>query len=144
GVPLGSPIVGPNGFVYVPAEDGAGSAIVAVRPDGFLWKSFGLANDQLAGSVAAAGSRIYATTIGGALVRVTPDGVGCTNDCFVVTQGGAAFTTPPLLANGSLYAGRSDGTLARFNLDSLAQQASFNAGSAVTTGPVLGPGGQVV
>src|SRR4029079_18783272 len=57
---------------------------------------------------------------------------------------GVAYTTAPLLAYGGLYAGRADGKLVRLAPPTLTQQLSFSAGSAITAGPIAGPGGQVL
>ena len=55
-----------------------------------------------------------------------------------------AYTTPPLLANNSVYAGRADGTVVRYDATTLAPLASFSADSGIVVGPILGPGGQVL
>jgi hypothetical protein len=59
-------------------------------------------------------------------------------------DGGAAYTTPVLYANNSLYAGAADGLVVRKDPVTLQDTGFLSLGSPVTVGPIAGPGGQVL
>jgi hypothetical protein len=154
--PITSPIVGSDGFIALAVAPGAGSSVLLVRPDGVLSRQLDFSQDTVVGGALAvtADRGVYFTTDRGYLVRLGLFDPTCLYDpnnliitlatCAKIAGPGAAYTTPPLLAYGGLYAGREDGTLVRLNPATLAQQFSFSADSAITAGPIAGPGGQVL
>ncbi|MBX3001804.1 MAG: PQQ-binding-like beta-propeller repeat protein [Caldilineaceae bacterium] len=133
--PTTSPVIGPNGFVAVGAN-----GLHLIRPDGFKFKSHSV-NGQIVGAVAWDGDQaLYIATTNGYFGKLNffcPDNALCqTNHSVGVTP---AYTTPPLVAYGSAFAGRSDGKLIKFMTNQ-----SFQADSAITAGPVAGPAGQIL
>jgi hypothetical protein len=135
-IPTTSPIVGPDGFIVV----GGSSRIKIVRPDGMLFRSFGLVQGEYVGALAIGADRlIYGTTATGHITRLSfdPDG-------SVKTVSGPGCSTPPLLAYGYVYAGLANGQVVKLSKNTLGQMAIFQADGEVTAGPVIGPGGQVL
>jgi hypothetical protein len=144
--PVTSPVIGADGFIALARVGGPSRGIprtyvVLARPDGVKFREESV-DGLTIGALAAGSDRVlYATTAAGRLARIDffcPSGT-CRSD-----EAGPAYSTPPLLAYGSLYAGRVDGTVVRKNTTSLAQQASFVADGPITAGPIAGPGEQVL
>lgn len=132
-----SPIVGADGFIAI----GIAGKIALVRPDGLKHLVYALPGDPIGALAAGADRAVYAvttTTIG----RID---LFCANPpCVTVRSPTPANSTPPLLAHGAVYVGRSNGDVVKLTANGLVEQAVFNAGSAISTGPVAGPGGQVL
>jgi hypothetical protein len=132
--PTTGPVIGPNGFIAVGA-----AGLHLVRPDGFKFKSHAVSG-QIVGAVAWDGDQgVYVATTTGYFGRLN---LFCpTNSlCETGSSGvGPAYSTPPLVAYGSAFAGRSDGKLIKFM-----SNQSFQADSAITAGPVAGPAGQIL
>ncbi len=157
GRPLSSPIIGSDGFITLAVEDGDNSEVVLVRPDGRIHKRSSqlwiapfipltLPGVGVGAAAVDAHRRTYLTTTAGAVWKLN---LLC-NSSFDFTcitadpNPGAPYTTPPLLAYGSLYAGQQDGTLVRKDATTLATLGEFYADSAITVGPIAGPGDQVL
>ncbi len=132
-----SPIVGADGFIAV----GVAGKIALVRPDGLRRLVYALPGDPIGALAAGADRAIYAvtaTTIG----RID---LFCPNaPCVAWRSPTPVNSTPPLLAHGAVYVGRSNGNVVKLTANNLVEQATFDAGSAITAGPVAGPGGQVL
>ncbi len=132
--PSTSPVIGPNGMIAV----GAGG-LRLVRADGFLFKSYAVSG-EIVGAVSWDGDQgAYVTTTTGYFGRI--DFFCATNSMCELgsSAAGTAYSTPALVAYGSAFAGRADGKIVRFLTNS-----SFQADSAITAGPVSGPGGQIL
>jgi Peptidase family C25/Concanavalin A-like lectin/glucanases superfamily/Fibronectin type III domain/PQQ-like domain len=143
--PLTSPVIGPDGLVAIGHEgsDSAHSLIALVRSDGFLFDDQIIEGNPV-GELAVGGDRVvYATTDLGQLVYIdyTCHLGYCTR---YDTSSGAAYTTPPLIYQGDIYAGKADGTVVRKNPVTLAQLNAFSANGAVVSGPIVAPGGSIV
>lgn len=144
--PLTSPIIGSDGMIATAREGGSFlgfdySLVDMVRPDGRLFREQSVPGNAIGALAVSADQKVYASTDTGDLARI--DFFCGTTNCMVDAQSSTANSTPPLLAFGSVYVGRANGTVIRKNT-SLAQKASYNAGSRITAGPVIGPGGQIL
>ncbi len=146
GLPLTSPVIGPDGLVTVAHEgaDASSSNIAQVRSSGQLLFDQPIPG-QAVGELAVGGDGIvYATTTTGTLVRFNSS---CPFFQCIKTDGvtgGPAYTTPPLLYQNTIFAGKADGTVVRKNGATLATQFTFTANGAVTSGPIVTPGGTIV
>jgi hypothetical protein len=143
--PLTSPVIGPDGLVAIghTGSDSAHSLIALVRSDGFLFDDQIIDGNPI-GELAVGGDRVvYATTDLGQLVYIdyTCHLGYCTK---YDTSSGAAYTTPPLLYQGYVFAGKEDGTVVRKEPTTLAQLNAFTANGAVVSGPIVAPGGSIV
>jgi hypothetical protein len=142
--PTTSPIIGPDGFIAIGHQRDPNDNLAIVSSLGTLQHDMDLGGGEPVGAVAIAHDRTeFVTTTAGGLVKLNPS-CGPTGYCDTVLNGPTAYSTPPLLANNSVYAGRDDGTVVRFDAASMNQVASFTADSAIVVGPILGPGGQVL
>ncbi|HEX7568468.1 MAG TPA: C25 family cysteine peptidase, partial [Anaerolineaceae bacterium] len=143
-IPTTSPIIGPDGFVAIGHQHLPNSNLSIVRPDGSLYRDLDLGGGEPVGAIAIGHDRTeYITTSAGGLVSFKPFcGIGYT--CSSSVSGPSAYTTPPLLANNSVYAGRADGTVVRYDATTMAPLASFSADEGIVVGPILGPDGQVL
>jgi hypothetical protein len=157
GQPLTSPVIGADGFIAIAVEDGNNTDVVLVRPDSRLYNRS--SNMQIAplvflpipghatpAMVVDANRFVYLATDSGHILRVK---LVCntffSSGCFTIDPNTSApYTTPPLLAYGSVYAGREDGSVVRKDMNTLAQQDTFQADDAITVGPITGPGSQVL
>lgn len=155
--PLASPVIGANGFIAFPvAPDFTHTVLIVVRPDGqwvILQSVPGIATGALA---FRSDLSLYLTTNDGNLHSIALFDKSCFSTlltgiwhvgmhCYSSSQPApSAFTTPPVLGLGSVYVGRADGIVARFDLETLAQTGSFTADSAISAGPVEGPGAQIL
>lgn len=132
--PTTSPVIGPNGFIAVGAN-----GLHLVRPDGVKFKSYAVSG-QIVGAPSWDGDQgVYVATTTGYFGRLN---FFCPTNSLCETgsaAGGPAYSTPPLVAYGSAFAGRSDGKLIKFF-----SNQSFQADSAITAGPVAGPAGQIL
>ncbi len=143
-VPTTSPIIGPDGFIAIGHQRDPSNNLSVVRPDGTLYRDLSLGGGEPVGAIAIAPDRTeFITTSTGSLIAYKPF-CGIVFLCSIVVNAPTAFTTPPLLANNSVYAGRDDGTVVRYDAATLAPLASFSADSGIVVGPILGPGGQVL
>jgi hypothetical protein len=144
--PLTSPVIGPDGLVAVAHEgaDSSSSYIALVRSDGKFFRDKQIPG-QAVGELAVGGDRnVYATTTTGTLVRYdyTCHILNC-----MITDGvtnGPAYTTPPLLYEDTIFAGKADGSVVRKNGATLATQYTFTANGGVISGPIAAPGGTIV
>jgi Peptidase family C25/Concanavalin A-like lectin/glucanases superfamily/PQQ-like domain len=149
--PLTSPVVGADGFVAIGRVGGnflgfTFSNVTLVRPDGRNFRDEPVLGNAVGALTVSPDRVVYASTSTGAIARIDffcATGT-CKTDDAVIFGSPPANTTPPLLAYGSLYVGRADGRVVRKNPSSLAQLGSFTADSAITAGPIAGPGGQVL
>jgi hypothetical protein len=147
--PSTSPVIGSDGFVAVGRAGGTlfggtVSLLTLVRPDGVRWREE-LVAGALPGSLAIHADRaLYITTDRGQVARIEPFCAGSACRRYDNAGSGGAYSTPPLLANGALYAGRAGGLLVKKHTTTLADLATFAADGAITSGPVAGPDGQVV
>jgi hypothetical protein len=148
--PATSPVVGADGFIAVGRSD----AVVLVRPDGVKFRDFTIPGQPVGALTVGPDRAVY--------VAATCDGVPYAGylarlDFFCSTfdiangiylcasrQYSDFEYTPPLLAYGSLYVGRSDGKVVKLRPDGLVEQADFQADGEITAGPVAGPGNQVL
>jgi hypothetical protein len=150
--PLAGPVVGADGLIAVPLDaDGNNSAVVVVRPDGQLYAIHSIEGKIVGGLTAGANRAYYGTTNTGRVFRLDLFAPSCLavgyirSGCAAYSSPApAAYTTPPLLFANSLFAGRSDGTVVRLNLNTFAVQGSFTGAGAISSGPTAGPGGQVL
>ena len=143
-VPTTSPIIGTDGFVAIGHQRDPSNNLAIIRPDGTLYRDLSLGGGEPVGAIAIAHDRMeFFTTTTGSLIAYKPFCV-VVFACSTVVNGPHAFSTPPLLANNSVYAGRADGTVVRYAATNLAPLASFSADSAIVVGPILGPDGQVL
>lgn len=142
--PVTSPVVGSDGFIVIGRSTPASvSLVTVVRPDGRKLQDYLIAG-AIPGALAVHADRsIYITTDRGVVARFEQF---CRNVICAPRQsaGPAAYSTPPLLAYGALYAGRTNGQLVKKNAATLADMAVFTADGAITAGPIAGPGGQVL
>jgi hypothetical protein len=144
--PLTSPVIGSDGMIAIGRVgikflNLTYSYVDLVRPDGYLFRQELIQGNSIGALAVGADKVLYASTTSGTLARIdffcsfitceTNDGVG------------TAYTTPPLLAHGYVYAGRSNGVVVKKSR-SLATLATFTADGAITAGPVAGPGGQIL
>jgi hypothetical protein len=144
--PLTSPIIGSDGMIAVARIGGNFFGIIysnvdMVRPDGHLFREEPILGNAIGALAVSADQKVYASTTTGTLVKI--DFFCSTGTCKIDDGQNTANTTPPLLAYGSIYAGRSDGTVVEKNT-SLGLIHTFTADSAITAGPVEGPGGQIL
>jgi hypothetical protein len=144
--PLTSPIIGSDGMIATARVGGNFLGIVyslvdMVRPDGVRFREEPVLGNAIGALAVSADQKVYASTDTGTLARI--DFFCGAFTCKIDDGSNPANSTPPLLAFGNVYVGRSNGTVIRKNT-ALVQQASFNAGSAITAGPVAGPGGQIL
>ncbi len=147
--PLTSPVVGSDGMIAVAHLGGNFFGIIysnadLVRPDGVLFREEPILGNAVGALAVSADKKVYASTSTGTTIRIDYfcGAFPCKLDDGVIS--GPANTTPPLLAYGSLYIGRANGAVVKKNPATLANQATFVADSAITAGPVAGPGGQVL
>jgi hypothetical protein len=129
--------VGSDGFIFaaIPGK------VVAVRPDGVKFRERSVAGNPIGALVATARRWVYVTTDDGFFGAIDFFCHGSANGCVRDSSHVPAepYSTPPLSAYGSLYAGRLNGKVVKF-----LTTTSFQAGSAITAGPVIGPGGQIL
>jgi hypothetical protein len=144
--PTTSPVIGSDGWIAV-AYGSPTSTVSAVRPDGVRAYDM-LIDGKAIGAIATGADRtLYVTSaVGNQGYLDRYDTFGRLDGSYVsaastTTQ---AYSTPPLIAYGAVYAGRADGKVVKHNSATLGQLASFTADSAITAGPVIGPGGQIV
>ncbi|HVP20320.1 MAG TPA: LamG-like jellyroll fold domain-containing protein [Anaerolineaceae bacterium] len=144
--PLTSPIIGPDGMIAVARLGGNFFGILysnvdLIRPDGHSFREEPILGNAIGALAVSADQKLFAATTTGTMVKIDfycPSGT-CKNDDGY----NPVYSTPPLLAYGDVYAGRSDGVVIEKN-SSLALLHSFTADSAITAGPVEGPGGQIL
>jgi Peptidase family C25/Concanavalin A-like lectin/glucanases superfamily/PQQ-like domain len=144
--PLTSPVIGSDGMIAV-GRVGLNlfgltfSYVDLVRPDGHLFRQELIQGNSIGALAVGADKVMYAATNDGTLARI--DFFCSLGACLNQDGPGTPYSTPPLLAYGYVYAGRSNGVLVKKSR-SLATLASFTADSAITAGPVAGPGGQIL
>lgn len=143
--PLTSPIVGSDGHIILAREgDIPGTSnVMMITPDGYVRVDQPISSGDAVTAIAVGADRVmYATTTGGRLVRLD---FYCSMQC-VTDDNVTGFVngTPPLLAYGAVYVGRTNGLLVKQDAKTLAIKKSFSADSAITAGPIAGPGGQVL
>ncbi len=144
GIPTTSPIVGPDGFIAIGHQLSPNTNLSIITPLGTLEHDLAMGGGEPVGAIAIAHDRSeFITTTAGSLAKLNPS-CGISGYCDTVLNGPAPYSTSPLLANNSVYAGRADGTVVRFDAASMTQLASFSADAGIVVGPILGPGGQVL
>lgn len=144
--PLTSPIIGSDGMLGVAKVGGNFFGIIfsnvdMIRPDGVLFREEPVLGNAIGALAISADQKVYASTTTGTLVKM--DFYCGSYTCKIDDGQGTPNTTPPLLANGYIYAGRSDGTVVQKNT-SLGLLNTFHADSAITAGPVEGPDGEIL
>jgi hypothetical protein len=136
-LPSTSPVIGADGFIAV----GGTNSIALFRPDG---KKVGQVNGTgtpTGGLAVDANRTVYATTVDSGMLKVDffcPNGPCVQNQHYVSVN-----NTPPLLAHGSLYLGRTNGNVIKSSTDFSWEQL-FQADGEITAGPVAGPYGQIL
>ena len=143
-VPTTSPIIGPDGYIAVGHQRSPNANVAVVSSSGKLFRDMVMGGGEPVGAIAIGHDRSeFIATTTGSLIRLDPF---CSplGYCTQTITAPGAFSTPPLLANNSVYVGRADGTLTRYNPTTLAAIASFSADSGIVIGPILGPAGQIL
>lgn len=148
GLPQTSPIIGADGYIYV-TYGSTNSILRMVRPDGVTAATAvmqGIAIDAVAIS---ADRQVYIATNNNGSGNLYQFNASCTGGIFGCKKlfshhSTSANSTAPLLAYGAVYVGRSNGQVIKLSTSNLTQQQSFQADSMITTGPIAGPGGQVL
>ncbi len=148
--PLTSPIIGSDGMVAVAKTGGNFFGIIfsnvdMIRPDGVLFREEPIFGNAIGALAISADQKVYASTTTGVLVKMDfyCSTYTCKSDDGNGTLTETPNTTPPLLANGTIYVGRADGTVVQKNL-SLGLMNTFHADSTITAGPVEGPDGEIL
>ena len=153
--PQASPTIGADGFILAGVGGNLASdpRLWLVRPDGEAYSSFALDHNPIYYAATDASRTLYvaaADADNGYLYRFTqfcdtfvyPD--VCPYSSWVDKTIPTPFNTPPLLAYGSLYIGDVEGTLYKYNPQTLAAEATFDAGHAIHLGPITTPAGDVL
>jgi hypothetical protein len=152
--PQASPIIGSDGFILAgvggPLSDDP--RLWLVRPDGLDFTSYALDMNPTDYAATDANRAIYVATYGdqGHLYRYTPfcnpdsSPDVCPTPTKIEISVQNPFSTPPLLAGGSLYIGNLDNKLYKYNKDTLVVEASFTASNDIDLGPILSPNGDIV
>jgi hypothetical protein len=141
-MPTTSPVVGADGFVAVGGYSSDGS-VTLVRPDGVIAETYGLHGMPMGALAVGADRAVYVASTTGYVGRID---FFCAEQETCVQSGGSSLgiTAPPLVAYGNVYVGHANGDVEKLALYGLNQLAVFHAGTAITAGPVAGPGGQVL
>jgi hypothetical protein len=138
--PSTSPIVNSDGFISV----GGLSKVVLVRQDGYIRYEYAVPGSPIGAIVASADQSVYVATDSGYFARLD---FFCPGTFTCVTKPGLMntnYSTPPLLAYDGIYVGMQDGDVLKLDPISLELQAYYQAGSAISAGPIAGPSGQVL
>jgi hypothetical protein len=144
-LPETSPVIGADGYIAVNwgyAESTGYSGISLIRPDGVFAENTIVPGRAIGSLVVGADRVVYVSTDSGYVAAID---FFCYNS-FCKTEGTSQvpFSTPPLLAHGALYLGRTDGKVLKLSKDTLVEQASFLGSGEISAGPVMGPAGQVL
>jgi len=137
--PSVSPIISPDGFIIV-ADEGK---VVLVRQDGYKRFEFTVWGMPVGALAAGANQVIYVSTNNGVIYRrdlFCPSGY-CSNSTVL---GGLGYSTPPLLAHKAVYVGTADGWVRKLDPTTLVVLGTYQADSAISAGPIAGPGNQVL
>jgi outer membrane protein assembly factor BamB len=139
-----SPVIGSDGFIFAARAYGANSVIEVFRPDGREAMVAQVSGQITGGLTVTPDQMVYVAASGGRLVSIDFFcSVTNNNACLATNTISGTYTTAPLAAGRSIYVGMADGRLVKKARANLATEAFYMADSAITSGPVLGPDGQV-
>lgn len=144
GAPLTSPVIGSDGFIAVAFIMSGEPMVSLIRPDGYRPARFTqVVHGNPIGALAVDGNRsVYATTTSGNIYKID---FFCTDTSpCVVQKTSGPYVTPPLLAYGAVYTGQSDQKVVKRSLSLGTILGSYTVDSAISAGPVAGPGGQIL
>ena len=132
-----TPIISSDGFIAV----GIPGKVLAVRPDGVIFRQRTVEGNPIGALATDTQRNIYVTTDAGYFATINFFCHGFDNGCLTASSHipTEPYSTPPLFAYGSIYAGRENGKVGK-----PLSPANFQADSAITAGPVIGPGGQIL
>ena len=139
GEPLGSPVIGSDGYIFVVRKSGTNSSVAAIRPDGTILGQQAVSGYTTGGLAVSTDRKVFAATQDGRILSIdffsgfiTPSISAQTNAYYA----GNAYSTPPTIHDGWVYVGMSDGGIAKTELD-FGSTTSSTLDSAITAGPAF-------
>jgi outer membrane protein assembly factor BamB len=138
----GSPTIGPDGTIYVGANN---SNLYAISPDGVLRWMYE-AEREVAGiwstaALSADGATLYFGANKGGIYALNTE-TGSVRWQFQIT--GSVYNSPTLDKNGTLYTGSTLGHVYAINSADGSQVFDYNAGAPVWTVPAIRPDGSLL
>ncbi|MCI4369199.1 MAG: PQQ-binding-like beta-propeller repeat protein, partial [Thermoplasmata archaeon] len=131
-----SPVIGPNGTIYVGSDDGS---LYAVRGgDGIILWSYATGGAVRSSPAVSSGGTVYFGSNDGHLYALNPNGTLA----WALNTGSRIFSSPAVGPGGIVYVGGMNGRL--YAVDPNGSLAwSFATNGSINSSPAVGPGGTI-